>query len=118
MCKSQSRRILPTETHKRELMDKLLDLYERTGETFLVTISLPEKDIHKEQQSVYRAFIFKASEHFGNQYHEMEIMLQQFHPYEPDMDTHKLLSKWSTRELNEFILKAGSFLEGFGFHFK
>lgn len=85
----------------------------------MVTIQIIEKDINSQQIGLYRAFVIKAADHFGNTYKEMEDILKRFYPsnsFHPK--DYKPIEKWSSHELDDFISKATSFLGQHGFVFK
>lgn len=116
IAKSLKGVITPLGLTKQSLLQKLLKSYEEQNKAFKITIEELSKDISSEQIKLYRAFIFKASNHFGNTYAEMEELLLQFYPI--DIDNKKLvLEKWSSKDLDEFINKSTSHLAEFGFHF-
>jgi hypothetical protein len=120
ICNSVGRKIVPLQVSKSELLNKLLDSYEELGMKFKVSIEVIEKNINEQQQSLYRAFILKASQHFGNTYNEMEEILKRFQPINAkgQIEQHcKPISIWTSKELDDFINQASVLLAEHGFKF-
>ena len=121
ICKSLQRKIVPVREEKIALLNKLLDSYESLDKTFKLTIEVIEKNINEHQQSLYRAFIIKASNHFGNTYQEMESILGRFRPVVSSSGGVKAFYKpvpsWNSKELDRFINQASVLLAEQGFIF-
>ena len=116
ICNSQEGNIVPLEKNKRIFFKKLLNSYQELNKNFKVTIELISKDINEQQYSLYKAYILKASEHFGNGFYEMARLLERFHPLGINSEP-KNPKKWSTHELNDFIDKSSALLSEHGFQF-
>jgi|GEM_PF-4750811 len=110
ICKTQSGVITPTEYNKEAFLKKVLKYYEDANITFKLQIEPIEKNINENQDKLYKVFILKAADHFGNSFGEMQTLLQQFMPEAPR-------ERWSSKELNDFINKSSSHLAEFGFQF-
>jgi len=117
ICKAVGRKIVPLQQSKLNLLNKLLDSYSDTDKCFKLTIEIVEKNINEQQISLYKAFIIKASEYFGNTYHEMEIILRRFNPIY-NIDDYKPINLWTTKELDTFINQATALLAEQGFKFE
>lgn len=101
-------------------MQKVLKGYEDLDKKFKVTFELIEKNLNEHQISLYNAFILKASNHFGNSFQEMENLLYRFKPYSIDELGGKFatpISKWTSKELTQFIDEATALLAKQGFSF-
>lgn len=112
-------KLVPLGYSQQRVLNKILDYYERSGETFTITIEKVTKPINNDQAGLYRAFIVKACDYFGNTYSEMESLLDT---YKPKVEEHgkivnKDVSLWTTKELNNFIDQASAQLAEFGFKF-
>ncbi len=118
ICSSVGGHIVPQQTNKQLLFKKLIDTYGKNNHTYKVTIEKLERNINEAQTKLYKAFIVKASLHFGNTYTEMQNMLSRFHPIDITTDTHKPISEWTSKEVNNFIDQASVLLAEHGFHFK
>lgn len=116
-CRYINGKITPLQPNKISFLEKLLKSYEELNKNFKVTIEVIEKNINSEQESLYKAFIMKASNHFGNTYQEMEIILKRFHPINTD-NSIKNISKWTTTELSLFIEQSSALLAEHGFTFQ
>jgi len=103
--------LTPLSSQQEKLLQKLLLKYEEDNVTVKVTYEIVVKNINEQQKSLYKAFIIKAADHFGDTFNGMENKLKRFMPED------KNLSKWSTKELDDFINKSTFFLAEFGFHF-
>lgn len=110
-------RILPVEEKKLVFWNKLLKDYEDKDMCFKVTIEVVGKNINGAQKSLYNAFIYRASDHFGNSFNDMKIMLHILEPRDP---TGILvpIERWSTDQLNRFIDEANVMLLGISSDFK
>ena len=119
ICNSVKGKIVPVQINKEQLLNKLLNSYEELGMKFKLTIEVIEKNINREQISLYNAFIIQASKHFGNTFEEMEFLLMRFHPIAQGEDKKhkKPLKRWNTNDLNSFIDKASALLSEQGFQF-
>ena len=115
-CKSQSGRLIPADSSKTRLFHKLLDNYERQDIIVTVTMEVKSKVINSNQEGLYKAFIIKAADHFGNQFGEMQDLLIQFYPLDND-GNKKNVSRWNSKELDDFMNKAIAILAQHGFHF-
>lgn len=111
ICKVIEGKIVPLQSSKVDLLNKVLNTYEDLHKTFKLTIEYIEKNINEQQLSLYNAFIVKASNHFGNSFAEMEDILERFYPKDI------IVSKWTTPELNKFIDEATALLAEQGFSF-
>jgi len=78
---------------------------------YIITIENVTKNINESQESLYRAFIYKSADHFGNSFQEMENILKRFHPlnsfYTKDS---KPVSRWNSKDLENFINQANALL--------
>ena len=118
-CKAVEGKIVPLQPNKILFLEKLLKSYEELNKNFKVTIEVIEKNINSEQESLYKAFITKASNHFGNTYQEMENILKRFWPLNSfHMRDYKPREKWTTTELNLFIEQSSALLAEHGFTFQ
>lgn len=111
--------ISPVNDSKKKFFDKLLKSFEDENMTFKITIENISKNINEEQIALYKAFIVKAAEHFGNSYPEMEEMLDRFKPKFNSLgfDYSIPIQRWSNKDLDDFINKSTAFLAEFGFNF-
>lgn len=117
-CKAVGGKIVPLQSNKSKLLEKLLDSYEELNMKFKVTIQVIEKNINSDQVSLYKGFILKASNHFGNTYEEMEAILKRFWPLNSfHARDYKSIEKWTTAELNLFIEQSSALLAEHGFTF-
>jgi hypothetical protein len=111
LCKSLGGKITPLKDDKNNLLHKLLNSYEKLNMNFKVTIEPVTKNINKSQESLYKAFILTAANHFGNSYNEMEEILKRFHPQDMfEIGLHVPVSKWNTEQLDNFINQANALL--------
>ncbi len=78
--------------------------------SFKLSIEPIQKNINEQQESLYKAFILKAANHFGNTFPEMENILRNLMPEGPR-------ERWSTNQLDDFITKSTAYLGQHGFHF-
>jgi hypothetical protein len=119
ICKYVDGKIVPLQANKSALLQKVLNSYKDLDMKFKLTIEVIEKNVNEQQQSLYRAYILKASEHFGVHFSEMEKMLFSYFP--TDFFNGKLLakpiSKWTSKELDDFINKSSALLAEHGFKF-
>lgn len=116
ICKVVGGKIVPLQHNKEKLLKTLLADYERLGMKLKLTVEVIEKNINEQQISLYKAFIIKASNHFGNTFREMEIILIRFYPI--NSEGYKIsLNKWTPKQLNDFIDKASALLTEQGFKF-
>lgn len=120
ICKAVEGKAVPLQQSKSNLLKKLLDSYENLNMKFKLTIEVIDKDINASQISLYKAFILKASKHFGNTYEEMESLLKRFYPISQNGDVKykKPINKWTSKELTEFIDNASALLAEHGFIFE
>lgn len=112
ICKTDGDHIIPIGSSKQSLLDKLKKDYKDRDIIFKVTIQIVEKNLNKEQVKLYKAFILKAADHFGNDFGEMQSLLKRFFP-----DEDLPVERWNTKELDTFITKSTAFLAEHGFHF-
>lgn len=119
ICKSVGGIIVPLQKSKIDLLKKVLLTYEDLNKKFKVTIEYIEKNINEQQISLYNAFIMKASDHFGNSFQEMEIILISFYPKFIFQNSllPKPINKWTSKELDRFINQATALLAEQGFSF-
>lgn len=120
ICKVVGGKIVPLQTNKSNLLNKLLNSYEQTDMKLKLTIEVVEKNINEQQISLYKAFIIKASEYFGVGFDDMEKMLFHLFPkgvYNNGTVLEKPNSKWTTKELDNFINQASALLAEQGFEF-
>ena len=103
--------LAPLSSHQKGLLKKLLSTYENNNTLVKVTYEIVAKNINQQQKSLYRAFIVKAADYFGDDYKSMEDKIERFKPKGIHID------KWSSKDLDDFINKSSSFLGQFGFHF-
>ena len=117
ICKSVKGTIVPIQPNKLKLLKKLLNSYGELNKKFKVTIEIIEKNINEQQISLYNAFIIKAAEHFGNSFREMELLLYLYYPID-NINGIKDISKWTTKDLDNFINQASALLAEQGFKFE
>lgn len=117
ICKAVGGKIVPQQSNKKEFFEKLINSYQELNMSFTVSIEPVQKNINEAQIALYRAFILKASEHFGNSFQEMESLLKSFYPIE-DIGSYKPITNWSTKELTNFIDEASALLSEQGFNFE
>ena len=117
----RGRKLFATDPSKQDFLDRLQDDYENRKIVVQVSFEIPLKDINADQERLYRAFIVKAADHFGNEFGEMQQMLMQFWPIQPsgimNYMERKPVSKWTSKDLDDFINKSSAHLAQFGFHF-
>lgn len=106
----------PITPSQKKLFYKLLESYRDINKTFTVIISDDSKYLSPEQIKVYNAFIWKAADHFGNTFPEMQTLLSKFQPSNNPGEEIPI-RKWNTQQLNTFIDKASSHLAQYGFNF-
>lgn len=122
LVKVVSGKIVPVQPSKKNLIDKMLRDYEALDKKFYVTFEEVSKDLNESQVGLYRAFIVRASDYFGNTYSEMEDMLKRYHPMRftiASMGTTDTvpIDKWSSEDLDRFINQASALLSPHGFKF-
>lgn len=111
ICKSVSGKITPLKDDKKHLLHKLLNSYEKLNMNFKVTIEPVTKNLSGSQESLYKAFILTASNHFGNSYNEMVEMLKHFHPVDVFETGETIpIARWNTEQLDNFINQANALL--------
>lgn len=110
ICKAREGKAIPTEQNKLAFLEKVLKYYEERNMTFKLQIEPIEKNINENQEKLYKAFILKASDHYGVTFKEMEFLVERFMPEGPR-------ERWSSEQLNNFINKASSVLSEHGFQF-
>jgi hypothetical protein len=114
----QTENLTPSDSSKLKLWNKLIDHYRRSEEIITVTLEVKSKVINSNQEGLYRAFIIKAADHFGNDFSEMQPMLMQFWPLDMlNSRIPKTPDRWTADDLNSFIDRATAHLAPFGFHF-
>lgn len=109
-CKVVGGRLVPTSPMKQNMLKRMLSSYEAQGKIITLTLEEASKNISAEQQKLYKAFIVKAANHFGNDYHEMEQLLEIYKPDKP-------MQRWTSEDLDLFIHKSTALLGQYGFHF-
>lgn len=112
----RGRQMVSTEIDKQNFLDRLLDDYENRNITVSVSIEIPTKRINQDQSKLYKAFILKASNHFGTDFPDIHKALKVLHPLDEEGE-YIPISKWNTYQLNNFINQASSYMAEFGFHF-
>jgi len=119
IVKIKSGKFIPTLDKQKKILDKILNYYEHNQTSLKVTIEIVEKNINESQISLYKAFVIKASNHFGNTFKEMQMILENFHPMveTPNSLQPKSFEKWTSKELDTFINQATAFLAEYGFNF-
>lgn len=116
-CQSINGNIVPLQQNKIDLLQKLLKSYEDLNMKFKLTIEVVDKNLNEQQIGLYKAFIIKSSNHFGNTYKEMEEILFRFFPIDINSNKRKPVDKWTSQELTSFIDNASALLAEHGFVF-
>ena len=114
ICKIREGIIVPLDSKKQKLFNKVLNSHEINENTVLITIEQSSKPVNVNQEKLYKAFILKASDYFGNQYFEMEALMIDYYPKDDD-GTPIEVSRWKSYQLNQFIDKAMAVLGQHGF---
>lgn len=112
----QRGKLVPVDSSKQKLFDKIIHHYQEKSESFKITIENISKKINVEQQKLYNAFIIKASEHFGVSFKEMEKMLIRHFPLDTDGNLLSV-SQWTSADLDRFINLSTALLSEHGFNF-
>jgi hypothetical protein len=103
ICKVKGGVITPLSPFQVKLLNKILDTYETQNKTIKVSFEFIDKNINEAQHKLYKAFVLKAADHFGNIYPEMQDILP--------------VDRWSSEQLNLFITKSTAYLAEHGFNF-
>jgi hypothetical protein len=116
ICKVKGGVITPLSPFQVKLLNKILDTYETQNKTIKVSFEFIDKNINEAQHKLYKAFVLKAADHFGNIYPEMQDILKVFYP--EDVNGEKIpVDRWSSEQLNLFITKSTAYLAEHGFNF-
>jgi len=118
ICKVQGGKIVPLVPSQERTFKKILNDAETYNRTLIFSIEEVEKTLTPKQIKMYQAYIVKASEHFGSTFIEMEKELFRFFPVDVEAKTKKSVEKWTTAELEQFIISCNKKLGEFGFQFK
>ena len=110
---------MPVDNRAKQIFEKMTDHYKEFDKTFKISIEDSNKEINVNQKGLYRAFVNSAADYFGNEYHEMEKLLDSFKPNKSfHLPDGKIpVENWSTSQLDDFINKATAHLAQFGFKF-
>lgn len=114
--KIRGRKLVATDSTKQNFLDRLLDDYDNRQITLKVSIEIPEKHINQNQWKLYKAFILKAANHFGTDFEEMHHILKNLRPVDFAGNPVEI-SRWTSKQLNDFIDQASSYLAQYGFNF-
>jgi hypothetical protein len=119
ICESKDGSLKPTTLAKQKFLLKLLNSYQEQNIRFKITIENISKDLNEAQMSLYKAFVVKVSDYYGNTYSETEQILTQFFPIDILSDNNKYLAvaDWKSADLDIFLSKSISFIDDDNFKF-